>query len=316
MKMRRLFSSVSIVLFFLLLINTKVSAQKKEDDLEALLEETEQSQKEYITGTFKGTRVINLQSTEKVAPGALQFLIQHRFGPINGGFHQFYGLDQAGIRFGLEYGICKFLSVSVGRSSYNKTFDGYVKATLIRQSKGKGSIPVSVLYFSSTAINGMPYPNPNSEQKNFFSSRVIYTNQLIIASKLSERFSFEVVPTFIHYNLAVAINDPNDLFAVGFGGRMKLSKRISFNAEWVYRIPLKDKTAPVYANNYNSLSFGFDIETGGHVFQIMLTNSLAMYEAGFITQTGQRWGNGGIQLGFNISRDFVLNKKKAKTKTW
>jgi hypothetical protein len=106
-------------------------------------------------------------------------------------------------------------------------------------------------------------------------------------------------------------NDPNDFYAIGFGARYRLSKRISVNGEYIYRIPPKDRTAPSFANFYNSMSVGFDIETGGHVFQLHLTNSLPMYENAFITETAETWKNGGIHLGFNISRDFVLVKKSS-----
>ena len=320
-KMKRYNLFLPLVLFFTLLSSSKALAQQKEEDLEALLNSTEKPKKEIVKGTFKATHVINLQSPELVSPGTLQFMIQHRFGPLNGGTgpffnsYQFYGLDAAGIRFGFEYGVCKRLSVGVGRSSLNKNYDGYVKATLLQQSKGgNGAIPFSVTYFGSVAATSL-LPSYQSEYK-YLSSRFAYTNQIIIASKVSERFSFEVVPTFIHFNQVVAATDPNDYLAIGFGARFKLSKRVSFNAEYIYRIPPKDKLTPAYAGFYNSMSFGFDIETGGHVFQLMVTNSLGMYEASFITQTNQRWGNGGIQLGFNISRDFVLNRKKVSGKNW
>jgi len=312
------------VLLFLLVVSNNVLAQQKTDDLEALLDSTdstEKPKKEIVKGTFKATHVINLQSPELVAPGTLQFMIQHRFNAVNGGSPQFFGaynffgLDGAGIRLGFEYGVCKLLSVGVGRSSLNKNYDGYVKAALIQQSKGGSwSMPFSVTYFGSVAATSL-LPSYSEEYK-YLSSRFAYTNQLIIASKVNERFSFEVVPTLVHFNQVVAATDPNDFFAVGFGARFKLSKRVSFNAEYIYRIPPKDRLTPAYAGFYNSMSFGFDIETGGHVFQLMVTNSLGMYEAAFITQTSQRWGNGGIQLGFNISRDFILNRKKVSSKNW
>jgi hypothetical protein len=300
---------ILIFLVFGMLILSPLAWAQKEDDLEALLDNNQKPSKEYVTGTFKGTRVINLHSVEKVAPGALQFLIQHRFGAFNGGAYQFYGLDQATIRLGLEYGINKFLCVGIGRSSYNKNVDGYVKASIVRQSTGTGSFPISILYFGSVAINGMHFQDETRD--NYFSSRMAFTHQLIFGSKISKDFSFQVSPTFIHRNLVTAANDPNDMFAVGFGTRYRLSKRISLNLEYIYRVPPKDKTAPSYANFYNSMSAGFDIETGGHVFQLHLTNSLPMYEVAFITETAETWRNGGVHLGFNISRDFVLKKKKS-----
>jgi len=288
-----------------LLIGQSLAAQS---NLDSLLETTQPPSRQYVTGTFKGTRVINLQSVEKIGPGALQFIIQHRFGPINGGAYQLFGLDQSTIRFGLEYGLSKRFAIGFGRSSYEKTYDAYIKANLVRQSTGSGSFPLSIVYFGSSALKTLHFSDTAAH--NFFSSRMVFTHQLIIASKISDRLSLEVVPTFIHRNLVQGKNEPNDWFAVGFGGRLKLTKRTSLNVEYVYRIPPKDEQIPSYAAFYNSLSVGFDIETGGHVFQFHLTNSLPMLEKGFITETGESWKDGGIHLGFNISRDFSFKHKK------
>jgi hypothetical protein len=296
---------------FLLLLLSISQTSYAQEDLEALLEDSiGKPQKEYVRGTFKGTRVINLHSVEKAALGSLQFLIQHRFGALNGGAYNLYGLDQATIRFALEYGISKFLMVGVGRSSYQKTYDGFVKASLIRQSRGANSVPISVLYFGSTAVNTMRWDDPVRD--NHFSSRLSYVHQIIIGSKVNENFSFEIVPTVVHKNLVAKAIDQNNFYSIGAGFRYKFGKRTSFNLEYIYRIPPKDKSAPSYANFYNSLSVGFDIETGGHVFQLHLTNSLPMIEKAFITETSEKWGDGGIHFGFNISRDFVLHKTKSK----
>ena len=305
MKIHKIF--IFLLSITLWILSKEIKAQNNENNLDSLLNSIDKPSKEYIKGTFKATRVINLQSTEKTAPGSLQFLIQHRFGPVNGGAYQFFGLDQAGLRLGLEYGVSRLFSLGIGRSTYNKNYDGYIKASILRQSKGSGSLPFSILYFGSVAVNSLHITDP--EWPNYFSTRLSYTNQIIIASKVNKNFSLELVPTFIHKNLAVTVNDPNDFLALGVGLRYKLSKRVSINAEYVYRIPPKNKSVISYANFYNSLSFGFDIETGGHVFQLILTNSLGMYETAYITETTQQWSKAGIQLGFNISRDFTFKKK-------
>lgn len=296
-----------LLLFGTILCTTNTIAQ---DDLEKLLEDSEEPKKEYTKGTFKATRVINLQSTEKVAPGALQFVIQHRFGPVNGGYYELFGFDQATIRYGFEYGLNRFITVGLGRSSHQKNVDVMLKASLIRQSKGPGSLPFSLLYFTSINMNGMKWTDPN--RKNYFSSRLSFVNELILGSKLNDRLSLEIVPSAIQRNLVTTLADQNLVFAVGAGGRYKLSKRVSFNGEYIYRIPQKDKTAPSYTSYYNSLSVGVDLETGGHVFQLHFSNSLPMVDKGFMVETDQSWAKGGIHIGFNITRDFVLNKKAKK----
>lgn len=303
--MRRIFPILTLICSL-----SAYQSVKAQDDLDSLLNTLEKPARQYASATFKGTRVINLQSVEKIAPGSLQFLIQHRFGPVNGGGYQLFGLDQSTIRFGLEYGISKLLAVGVGRSSYEKNYDAYAKVSLLRQSTGAGAFPFSVAYFGSAVVNTLKWSDTTIH--NYFSSRLSYTHQLIIARKMSERFSFELVPMVIHKNMVKGATDPNDSYALGAGGRLKLSKRTSLNAEYIYRVPPKDKTAPVYANFYNSFSVGFDIETGGHVFQLHLTNSLPMIEKGFITETTESWSKGGIHLGFNISRDFTFKKTKPR----
>jgi hypothetical protein len=193
--------------------------------------------------------------------------------------------------------------VGIGRGTYEKTFDGFAKFTILRQSSGARMMPVSVSALSSIAVTSVKWTDPG--RNNYFSSRLSYVQQLLIARKISQSFSVQIAPTLVHRNLVATELDPNDLFAVGAGGRIKLTKRISLNAEYYYMInPGKDLSQKFY----NPLSFGFDIETGGHVFQLIFTNSLAMIEKGFIGETTGNWGKGDIHFGFNISRVFTLKQ--------
>lgn len=298
------------LLFTALVIVLLASSATAQDNLDSVMNTMSKTEKETVGPAFKAHRVINLQTPEKTGAGNLQFLIQHRFGPINGGGYEFFGLDQSTIRIGLEYGINKWIAVGIGRSSFEKTYDGSVKVSLLNQSKGAHASPVSLAYFGSVAINGLKWTDTSTRFKPAY--RFSYTSQLIIASKISDRFSFEVVPTYIRKNLVETVRDNNNFFAVGTGARFKLTRRTSINAEYIFRIPPTDQTAPSYANFYNSFSLGFDIETGGHVFQLHLTNSLPMIERGFITETSEKWNDAGIHLGFNISRDFSFGKKAKK----
>ncbi|SMC00551.1 hypothetical protein SAMN00120144_1305 [Hymenobacter roseosalivarius DSM 11622] len=287
---------------------TTPAAPAPPEDLEQLLDEAEVPRRQLVTGTFKGSRIINLQSVEQVQPGTLEFLISHRFGTLDSGAYQLWGLDQSTIRIGLQYGITRFLAVGVGRSSFQKAYDGFAKASLLRQSTGgAGSAPVSVSYFSSVAVNTLKFEDPT--RRNYFSSRLVYVNQLLVARKFNERLSLQIAPTVVHRNLVATEQDANIVYAVGVGGRLKLTKRTSLNAEYIYRVPPRYPQAASYAMFYNSLSVGFDIETGGHVFQFHLSNSLSMIEKGFVTETTDSWANGGIHLGFNISRDFNFHPR-------
>jgi hypothetical protein len=279
-------------------------------DLEALLDSTSEKKTEYTKATFKSSRVVNLHSVEKVAAGALEFRISHRFGTLNGGAYQLWGLDQATIRLGLDYGISDWLMVGMGRSTYQKTYDFFVKANLLRQSTGARSRPVSVLYFGNIAINTLRNDVLGAEMG--FQNRLSYVNQLIIGRKFSESFSFQLSPTYVLRNTTPMSNNRTDnLLALGMAGRLKLSKRVALNVEYIYRVPPTETRALNEFNNfYNSFSIGFDIETGGHVFQFHLTNSSPMIDKGFIAETIGDWANGGVHLGFNITRNFQLGKKK------
>jgi hypothetical protein len=122
-----------------------------------------------------------------------------------------------------------------------------------------------------------------------------------MARKFSERFSFQLSPTMGHFNLVEKLSDKNDMFALCAASRFKLTKRLAITAEYCYR--LTDWSRTTY---YDSFAIGFDIETGGHVFQLQLVNSLGLLENQFIPRTNTKWSDGGIRLGFNISRMFNL----------
>jgi len=266
-----------------------------------LLNKDSKSEISYATATFKSTRIMNGHSIERMPPGQLDFRISHRFGRINSGAYEFFGLDQANIHFGLEYGILKWLMVGIGRGTYEKTFDGFAKFTLLRQSSGERLMPVSVSLFSSAALKSVKWADPS--RTNYFSSRLSYVGQILIARKINQGFSLQLTPSYVHRNLVATEIDPNDLFALGAGGRLKLTKRISLNAEYFYLVNPKTYMSQQV---YDPLSVGFDIETGGHVFQLIFTNSLAMIEKGFIGETTGSWLKGDIHFGFNISRVFTL----------
>lgn len=282
-----------IALSFLIMLSLNASSQ--EDDLLSLLDEEETVN--YTTASFKATRVINLHSLENMSGGELDIRISHRFGFINGGFYELFGLDESTIRIGADYGITDRLMIGLGRSSYEKTYDAFVKFKLLRQSTGAKNTPLTVAFMTSAAVKTIKPSDPDRE--NYFSNNLFYTFQLIMGRKFSDAFSLELVPTLVHRNLVETNAEENDVLALGAGGRIKLSKRVSLNAEYIYVFP--NQLAEGF---HNSLSVGFDIETGGHVFQLHFSNSTSMIEKGFITETVGEWGKGEIHLGFNISRVF------------
>ncbi|MBC7650409.1 MAG: hypothetical protein H7101_01520 [Deinococcales bacterium] len=257
--------------------------------------------KEYVEATFKSTHLINGHSIETTKAGLLDFRISHRFGLINQGSYQFFGLDNATERLGLDYGITNNLGIGIGRSTFQKQMDGFVKMKLLKQSTGNHASPVSITGLAAVIIKTLKEADPNIKRTT--GDKTSYVYQLIIAKKFSPKTSVQLLPTFVHYNLVPLANDPNDLYSLGIGARQKVSKRLSITAEYYYQFNQ-------FSGFYNSLAIGVDIETGGHVFQLHFTNSTGMTESTFINQTTGKWADGDVHFGFNISRVFKIKKQK------
>ena len=205
-----------------------------------------------VAYTFKSTRVINTHSIENVAAGVLDFRIMHRFGAINGGWYELWGLDQASMRMSLDYGITPRLMVGGGRSNVGKSYDGFIKYKIIRQSGGgRGAKPFSLSYVAGTILSAQRWADP--ERKNYFSSRLSYYHQLLLAKKISADLSLQVTPTLLHRNLVSGPEIPNTLMAIGTGGRIKIGPRASLNADYIW-VPKAD-----VLGTRNSLSLGMDI---------------------------------------------------------
>lgn len=254
------------------------------------------SKPEPVKATFKTTRVLNGHSIEQVASRHLDFRINHRFGLLNSGYDQFYGLDYARIRLSLEYGINDWAMIGIGRNNLGrKAWDYFAKFRVLRQTKDN-SIPLSVSLLGTAAVDITKIANSTS-----LTDRTTYTSQILLARKFTEGISIQLTPTYIHRNQVETPDLNNDVFALGIGGRFKISRRTSFNVEYFYVMDPKKVTNDKLQN---SLSVGFDIETGGHVFQLHFTNSLGLIEKDFIAGTTNRWDKGQIGYGFNISRTF------------
>lgn len=303
----------SVVIIFLLSISFQnLCAQ---DDLMKMLDDDNKKVKkrDYVTATFKTSRLINGQTNENAAAGVLDFKISHRFGMVNRGSYELFGLDQATMRMGLDYGISNRLMIGVGRSTYQKQYDAFGKLKILRQSKaGRWPSPISLSAVSTIMLKTLKWEDP--KKQNFYTSRLSFAHQLIIARKFSDRLSLQLMPSYVHNNLASTVTEPNDMYALGVGGRIKFSKRISFNVEYYHILPLSFVEGENYriAGTQNSLAVGFDIETGGHVFQLHFTNSTGMTEKTFITETTGDFFKGDIHFGFNISRVFTIKNKKKK----
>ena len=260
--------------------------------------------KEYVSATFKSTRLINFHTNETVGPKTLDFRISHRFGTLNSGAYNAWGIDgPANIRLGLDYSYDGRLMFGIGRSSSEKMVDGLVKYRLLRQTIDKG-MPISLTLFAGAYRNGIKTSGGKGVDPYYNSwDRFSYVFQAIVARKFSPNFSLQMAPFFVHYNIVEHITDKNDMYGVAFCTRYKFTKRSAITVEYAWRFPNDYSLNQKY---YNSFGVGYELETGGHVFQVHFTNSFGLAENQFLAHTTDSWSSNGIHLGFNISRVFTV----------
>jgi len=284
-----------------LFVILSLSNTKAQDStlLELMVDTINAHTSQVVSGTFKATQIVNTPTVESPAKKALQFMIMHRFGRLNEGAYALFGLDNAGIRFAFDYGITDKLAIGVGRSSFEKVYDASFKWKVVRQKQN--GVPVSVSAYGMIANSVQKYSDKPYLNAKY---RTIYTSQLLIARKFNSKLSLQLTPSWVHFNLVPTPADKNDVFALGVGGRMKLTNRISINAEYNY-LP---SGQVVSSDVFSSLSMGVDIETGGHVFQLIFTNSEGMNSPYYLTKTRGSWEKGDIYFGFNVTRIFNLKK--------
>lgn len=278
---------VFIFVFFVFVL--KINAQNE------LLNELENEMVESnsVNSVFKGLKIVNLESTKLVSKGDLYFIIAHRFGSIKGGVKELFGLDQSNIRFSFIYGFRDWFNLGLSRSSFDKTYDITSKIKLLSQEKQ--NFPLTIVGFGAVSYKTADVDLSYVNFENIH--RLNYLAEILISRKINENLSLEVAPIFIHENFTPFNSQQNSQFAAGFGGRYKLTKRLTLNMDYVSHL---NRTV----NNFkNPFSVGVDIETGGHVFQLHLTNSQQMNDAGFVNANGN-WASGDVFLGFNLSRVF------------
>ncbi len=252
----------------------------------------------FLIGSIAGmSTVTNLEAKN------LNTLIQHNFGTVNGGIESFYGLDQgAAVRLGIDYGVTDNLSVGIGRTSVEDNVDMRFKYTILRQLKS-GKIPVEL------AIKGDLGVNTQKEQRFDFSfqERLNYFASVMVARQFSDKITLQVSPMISHFNTVLietpGVQPENTHYAIGMGGRLKLDERKSLTFEYIPVIGSRTE------GTYNHLAFGFEIETGGHVFQMFLMSGQWFTEQHLLAKNTNNFFEGDFRLGFNINRIFSLGKK-------
>ncbi|MEH0155467.1 DUF5777 family beta-barrel protein [Limibacter armeniacum] len=294
--MRKL--KTNLGLFLLLLLPISLFAQ--DNDLLSALEEATPKET-FPVHAFKGTRIVNTQSVDIQPAGELLFLISHRFGALNSGVSKFWGLDEAVIRIGLEYGINDKWAIGAGRSKYQATYDLYTKYKLLQQTEGGDAFPFSMVWNSNMAIRTESFDLPEVEAE--FVNKLFYTHQLLVARNFGWG-SFQLSPTYTHNNIRELEAETNDMFALGMAGRIKLTNRWSVLFDYYYLFDDELKTL-----FEEPLALSLELETAGHVFQFIFSNTNHMTEKLYLTRSQGKWSKGDIHFGFNISRTIPIRKR-------
>ena len=294
------------LLLIFLLIAVEAVAQ---DDLLKMLQSETPSHDEKVIATFKGDKIVNIETNETVRKNNLDIRISHLFGNVGaesgGGIHNFYGLDQsADIRIALHYGITDRLMVGVGRAKRNENFEGLAKYRLLQQTTDM-RIPIAVTLFGNTTYSIREYDQDVSNVNRF-----TYCSQLVIARKFSSKFSFAVVPSYIHRNYVPA-DDENNTFSLSGGMRLKFTRSTSIIADYSHTFGRENLTQDVY----DAIGIGFEIETGGHVFSLYASNASGCLANDYLVNTVDTWGKGGMKLGFIISRMLRFSKVEEPVRT-
>jgi len=298
-------------LFILMFTISKfTSGQDTTDLVNQLIKQTEKNKTYRTQSTFVYTHILNGQSVETLGKKVLDVRISHRFGPLNSGLYNFFGLDYSpfNVRVGFDYGITNNIMIGGGHSGFQKTYDLFSKIKILGQSTGAVRAPFTISFVPTITINTLKQDEfPVKLDSGETIKRVSYVLQLLIARKFTEEFSLQIMPTLIHPDNVSYLHSKKNILAIGIAGREKISKRMSLIAEYYYQLP--DNKA---ADSHNVLSFGLNIWTGGHVFQLLFTNSYGLTEKSFIAETRGSWSKGDELFGFNISRVFELGKKHKK----
>lgn len=277
--------------FWLLFICSFTHVTFAQDDLLSKIDSV--STDEVVVAAFKAQKIVNLESTKLLGKKELYLVIAHRFASVKEGFEGFFGLDNAVTQIKFIYGVSDKFSLGAGRSE--QAYD-FAAKYLITSQKVDG-FPFTIVGFNSLGINNQLKKENYPKMK--FDNRLIYVSQVLISRKCNTNLSLELAPTFFHENFVVDNAQDNSQFALGLGGRYKVSKRVSINADYVPHLN-RSSSSPFH----NPLSVGVDIETGGHVFQVHFTNSQGIHESGFLGNTTGDWGKGDVFFGFNLVRVF------------
>lgn len=282
-------------LSFLCFLFVSLGASAQDDLMNQLEEDWDDDDKTAAIAAFKGLKIVNFESTKLADKGDFYFVVAHRFGSVERGIDNLFGLDNAVTKLSFIYAPWEGFNVGFGRSSYRKIYGFHIKYRLAQQQEE--GFPFTIVGYNLLTIDTQF--NTVAQPQLTFNDRLSHTVQVLISRKVNPKLSLQLAPSLLHENTVFYDPQDNTQFILGVGGRHKISKRLSLNADYGWHLS-RAEGSPFN----NSLSVGVDIETGGHVFQLHFTNAQPMFENGFLANGNGDWGEGVFFFGFNISRVF------------
>ncbi len=268
-----------------------------QEDLLSQLDSVKSNEKQIETAAFKALQIGNMQSTKLAAKGEWYMLVSHRFGDLSNGLDNFFGLDEAMTKFGGIYGVTNWLNFGASRQTHNKIYELTAKYKMANQEVN--GFPVTIVGYNTmdinTALKKELYPNIK------FTDRLAFSTQLLVSRKVNEKFSVELGLINVYKNLYDDTVEQQNVFSVASGLRYKVAKRMSLNLEYAARVITSEKASNPY---HNPLTLGLDIETGGHVFQLVFSNSQPMNDVAVFSGASGDWTKGKVYFGFNMYRTF------------
>jgi len=278
--------------------------EKKQNSADALLDSISTDNKSENVVIFKATRLILSQSTEMTKKKNLNFLIIHRFGDFagkQGGGQLYYGLDDiADVYIGFEYGVSDNFNIDIGRTTIGGLADLELKYAVLHQKTDGGS-PLAITLIGEGGIRPygfVPYPT--------FNDRISYFAQAIFARKFSSIFSMQIAPSYVRNNEPMPDLPGNEeqYLALSGTGVLRISKHMGIIVDYAHPF----SSFRQHNSNFSDpLGFGIQMETGGHVFTINVTNARAIDEINYLNDTESKFSKGQYRIGFTISRVFDFN---------
>jgi hypothetical protein len=280
--------------------------------------ETKEAPKQKFTkAIFNSTKIINMQSTEIVSPGVLQFMISHHFSNIwnkdagKQNIAQFFGLNSgvAHTYLSFDYSPLKFMNVGVAMAGSSK-YEGWLKFRILRQQTGAKNIPVTVGLYSMMNVNTAEDPD-----NEFTGNKFSFMNQLLISRKFSDKFSLQLMPTWIHFNVVpYGINNSNEVFSMGIAAKYKARSKMNITFEYARQLNMYEnlisKSGAIINYQPDLVSLGIELNTGGHLFQFYIGSTTDASAIDQLARNNSRIKDGNIAIGFTINRGMNIKKEK------